>query len=92
MKLQGSLGDNSIIIMIDSGANHCFISDTLVAKLKLPVQPTPLFTICLGNVHCLHSSGICNALPLTLNTLQIAPDCYVFPLGGVDVILDISWL
>lgn len=31
-------------------------------------------------------------LRIKVGFLSIAPDCYVFSLGGVDVILGISWL
>lgn len=45
MKLHGQISDHSISIMIDSGASHNFIVGTLVEKLNLPIEITPLFEL-----------------------------------------------
>lgn len=88
IKMHGRIVDTQIILMIDSGASHCFVSETLVHKLSLLVQSTS-FVVKLGDGQCLTSLGYCPALPIKLGSLSITPNCYVFPSSGVDVILKI---
>ena len=48
MKLEGKIGGNKVILMIDSGATHNFISPRVVEKLAIPVTETEEFGITLG--------------------------------------------
>ncbi|KAF2285211.1 hypothetical protein GH714_039024 [Hevea brasiliensis] len=36
--------------------------------------------------------GVCHDVKINLGNLEISVDCYVFPLGGVDLILGVAWL
>ncbi|KAF2285197.1 hypothetical protein GH714_039003 [Hevea brasiliensis] len=38
------------------------------------------------------SMGVCHDVKINLGNLEISVDCYVFPLGGVDLILGVAWL
>lgn len=86
--------------MIDSGASHHFISGTrhhfisgtLVSQLQLPVAETPLFGVKLGDGYHVQSIGQCRDVSLLIGDLSISVDCFLFPLGGVDIILGITWL
>ncbi|KAH7681715.1 Acid proteases protein [Dioscorea alata] len=92
MKIMGSINASPVIIMIDSGASHCFISPTLVARLNLPNSMTPAFGVKLGDDHCRETHGVCRNTAISMPSISVTVDCYLFPLGGVDVILEISWL
>lgn len=65
MKFLGKIGQFSVIVMVDSGASHCFISNKMVAKLQIPISSTPKFgvrwpsNIGAGNLSkCSNSVGI----------------------------------
>ncbi|KAF2309322.1 hypothetical protein GH714_001617 [Hevea brasiliensis] len=49
MKFQGSIAGHSIVVMVDSGASHNFISTQLVQFLNLPISATPTFNVKLGD-------------------------------------------
>lgn len=49
-----------MLILIDSGVSHKFISTDLVAKLGLVVEETPPYKVCLGDEHRKTTSGCCH--------------------------------
>lgn len=49
MTFWGSMVSLPIIVMVDSGASHNFISDKFVASYYLPVHLTSLFSVKLGD-------------------------------------------
>nr|KYP58324.1 hypothetical protein KK1_004624 [Cajanus cajan] len=49
MKLKGKLFDRDILLLIDSGANHNFISQRLVTELGLTVYQTKTSFVRLGD-------------------------------------------
>ncbi|CAA0825193.1 Eukaryotic aspartyl protease family protein [Striga hermonthica] len=92
MKLISRLENLKLLTMVDSGASHCFISERVVDKLGLHVEPSPTYSVMLGNGQRISSQGLCRAVSLYLQTATFMVDCFVFPLGGVDIILGVSWL
>lgn len=40
MKLLGSVFEREVVVLIDSGATHNFITSDLVSQLQLPVSQT----------------------------------------------------
>lgn len=49
LKLLGHIGEGEVIVMIDSGATHNFISLKIVEKLGVPVKESSGFGVSLGN-------------------------------------------
>lgn len=92
MKMQGELNSKVLIVMVDSGASHNFVVEEVVKMLELKVEPTPKFGVRLGDGHRMQSSGLCHSMNIDLGSIKVEADCYVFPLGGVDVILGVAWL
>ncbi|KAF2289102.1 hypothetical protein GH714_028915 [Hevea brasiliensis] len=62
LKLQGRICGTDVTIIIDSGANHNFISGNLSSKLNLTVESTPSFGVRLGDGHRVQSMGVCRQL------------------------------
>lgn len=91
MKLRGEIANLSVVVMIDSGANHNFISKRLV-KLGLKVNPTNPFAVRPSNGHSKIAQGCCIELSLKLGSVLIIADFHWFELRGVDVILGVAWL
>lgn len=66
MKLFGHVGETCFLLMIDSGASHCFVSEKVAQKLNWDVEPTARFSVLLGDGSRVHASGICKNIPLLL--------------------------
>ncbi|XP_031122125.1 uncharacterized protein LOC116025152 [Ipomoea triloba] len=92
MKLRGQIAGQEIVIMVDSGASHNFISSRLTSILQHPLESTTAFGVQLGDGRVVESNGKYSHLPVHLGSIVMPIDCFVFPLGGVDLILGIDWL
>jgi len=59
MKLQGEVRGKKVLILIDSGASHNFISKDLVEELGLEVEDTPAYSVKLGYGFRRATKGCC---------------------------------
>lgn len=91
LKFLGKLHNFSVVILVDSGASHSFISQHLVNRLQLPVSPAH-FQVVIGNGSTVAGKEKCQRVKLQLPQMAFTHDYYVFPLGNVDVILGVDWL
>ncbi|XP_052727710.1 uncharacterized protein LOC128195001 [Vigna angularis] len=92
MKLQGWVQGKKVLVLIDSGATHSFISTKLVKELGLECTDTRPYKVCLGDGQKKVTNGYCTGVPVLLEGLEVRDKFYLFELGGVDVILGITWL
>lgn len=92
MKIQGTLNSTEVLILVDGGSTHNFISDILVNELKLVTQLVAPFGVQIGNGDVIRCGRICKNLSLQVNDLQITQDFHPFSLGGAALVLGIQWL
>ena len=69
-----------------------FISLKLVKEIRLEVTPTDPYSIEVGDGLKVRCQGVCRSLPIELQDLQFKQNCYLFELGGVDLVLGMEWL
>lgn len=92
MKLKGNILGSKVIVMIDPGATHNFISIALVEKLGIPVLNTKEFGVSLGNGEAVRGSGECRNVLLHLDTVDIVQEFLPFMLGNPGMILGVQWM
>lgn len=92
MKLEGVLQGANILVLIDSGATHNFISPKVVEALGLQLVPSKPLGVKLGDDHRVLTMGKCAAISLVLGEMETTIDAYILELGGVDLILGVVWL
>ncbi|XP_017431852.2 uncharacterized protein LOC108339224 [Vigna angularis] len=92
MKLQGWVQGKRVLVLIDSGATHSFISNRLVEELGLECTDTRPYKVCLGDGQRKETSGYCTGVSVLLENLEVRDKLYLFELGGVDIILGMTWL
>ncbi|XP_012569910.3 uncharacterized protein, partial [Cicer arietinum] len=83
-KISGELYGKSMIILIDCGASHNFISQEIVSQLQLRVEPTLTYSVEVGDGHKVRCQGKCKKLKLAIQELEVEQDFYLFSLKGVD--------
>ncbi|CAJ2668611.1 unnamed protein product [Trifolium pratense] len=92
VKFQGQICGVPVLILVDSGATHNFISQKLVEKMGWEVEETPLMNIKLGDGSQTNTKGVCRNLDMQIGDFPLSPVVHLFELGGIDVVLGIEWL
>lgn len=92
MKLQGTVGEKTMLILIDSGVSHNFVGRELVEELGLTVEDTPPYQVSLGDGQKKRTRGCCPIVVVNLGGAEIEERFHLFELGGVDMILGVEWL
>ncbi|GKA54712.1 putative mitochondrial protein [Tanacetum coccineum] len=92
MKLHGIIGDMVVVVLIDSGATHNFMSTRVVKQLGIMVMDSSRLTVTLSNGQVAHSKGMCKGVIVSLPGMRLIEDFLPLELGSTDVILGIKWL
>lgn len=90
MKLKGILNGGEVVVMIDPGATHNFISTRAATQLGLLVTSTKKYGVSLGTGEAVQGDGECRGILLVLQGVQIIEDFLLLPLGNSDIILGIQ--
>ena len=86
MKVKGRINNKEIIVMIDCGATHNFISKKLVKSLPITIKKTAHYGVILGSGTTIQGKGVCESVEIQLADLKVWEDFLPLELG-VDVIL-----
>ncbi|KAJ9562283.1 hypothetical protein OSB04_007443 [Centaurea solstitialis] len=92
MKMEGLVGDLRVVILIDSGATHNFISTEIVERKKIKVEKTKEYMIKLGLGERVKGNGLCKQVEVNVQGLIVMEDFLPIQLGNSDVILGMQWL
>ncbi|KAD3640421.1 hypothetical protein E3N88_29644 [Mikania micrantha] len=92
MKVHGKLQQTEVLILVDGGSTHNFISEVLVNEMKLETQLIEPFGVQTGNGDVIRCGRICKNLTIQVGELKINQDFHPFSLGGADLVLGVQWL
>ena len=66
MRLAGIMNENSVVVMIDPGATHNFVSKVAAQKLGLKPTESKSFGLTLGTGETVQGEGVCKGVVLDL--------------------------
>ena len=92
MKLKGEIHGKEVVVFIDCGATHNFISKSVVESLQILRQGTSQYGVVIGSGKQIRGMGVCKGVVLQLQGITIIEDFLPLPLGSTDVILGLKWL
>lgn len=92
MRLHGWVQGREVLMLIDSGSSHSFVSQPLAVHLS-GVQPArTALTIRVADGGVLHNTQEIPACQWQSHGTQFTTNIKILPLGSYDVILGIDWL
>lgn len=66
MKVEGKIQNVDLLVLIDSGASHNFISPKVTTALGLVITPTAAKSIKLGDGHKVITNGVCKGVNMKM--------------------------
>lgn len=92
MKIRGSIQDTKVVVLIDSGATHNFISERLASQLGLETDESRQYGVSVARGVTILGKGVINNVSLQLQECVITTSFLPLELGVADVILGTQWL
>lgn len=81
-----------VVVLLDCGATHNFLSQKLVGELKIPQSGTYNYGIITGTGIAIKGQGVCCGVVLELPEITVVEDFLPIELNDLDVILGMKWL
>uniref|UniRef100_A0A2N9FZ49 Chromo domain-containing protein n=1 Tax=Fagus sylvatica TaxID=28930 RepID=A0A2N9FZ49_FAGSY len=92
MRVKANVEGKVVIILIDTGSTHNFMSENMAARLKLQLSGTAKFNVTVASGEKIPSNGRCPRIRVALQGTTLITDFYLLPLEGFDAILGAQWL
>lgn len=80
-----------MVVLLDSGATHNFISKKLAEELNLPVT-LARFVVTLGDERKIKGMGKCKLVEIKSQGVSIIHEFFLFELDSIEIILEVDWL
>lgn len=92
MKLRITIAGQQLTALVDTGSTHTFVKDHVARQLGLQLTPRPGLSVKVANGDRVTSAGVCRDTPVAIGEEAFHINCYILPLDGFDVVLDVQWL
>jgi hypothetical protein len=92
MKTYGRIGWSNLLVLIDSGNTHNFMSLSLAHVLKLQLGEEGGMDVTITSGEKIRSPDKCVQVPVELQGMIFTVDFYILPLEGYEVVLGTQWL
>ena len=92
MRVAAKVGPVEVMVLVDSGSTHNFISTKMANMLQLPIIPTEPFTVRVANGEQFNCHGRFENVQVMLQNIPFSLTLYSLPLTNLDIVLGIQWL
>lgn len=92
VRLIGKVADVEVLILVDSGSSHSFISEAIAGRLTDQVQQVPPTSVKIADGGVLICSGVIPACAWQSQGHTFLSDLRVLPLGCYDMVVGMDWL
>ncbi|KAF3783799.1 hypothetical protein EJ110_NYTH30513 [Nymphaea thermarum] len=84
MRVQGYVNKTKVVVLLDSGATHKFMSLEAAQKLECPIEPQTPFPVMVGDGYKLSFKGQCKDLEIVMYKTPFKVNVFVLPIDRVD--------
>jgi hypothetical protein len=92
IRLRASVGNQSLLILVDSGSTGSFLNTAMLPRLQCAAQATTPVTVKLANNEIMHCDQWIPSLTWSIQGEKFNTPMRVLPLGAYDAILGVDWL
>lgn len=92
MRVRGNVKKRLMMILIDSGSTHNFLSPEIVKRTGCLVDETEALPVMVADGTMMHSKAVCKNFEWQMQGTDFKADMRVLPLQGCDMVLGIQWL
>lgn len=92
MRVKGNVKRKLIIILIDSGSTHNFLSPDVVKRVSLTTEDTDSLPVSVADGTRMMSTAICRDFQWEMQGTTFKTDMRILQLKGCDMVLGIQWL
>jgi predicted aspartyl protease len=92
IRLRATVGDQVMILLIDSGSTHTFVTKAFAERAGCMISPVSPLPVKIANGHRMISDAQVVGLPWTVGETTFTTDMRVLELGAYDVVLGMNWL
>lgn len=90
MQLTAIINNWLLLILVDFGSTHNFVSRTAATHLGLSTMPKIGMNVLVANGERIVSQGICQAVTFLLDSHNFTVNFFVIPLDGFDIVLGVK--
>nr|KYP48653.1 Transposon Ty3-I Gag-Pol polyprotein [Cajanus cajan] len=92
IRFMATINGFPIKVLVDGGSSDNFLQPRVAKFLELPVEPTPLFRVMVGNGNYMTAEGMIRDLTVSSQGSVFHLPVFLLPVSGADLILGASWL
>jgi hypothetical protein len=92
IRLRATVGDQVMILLIDSGSTHTFVTKAFAERAGCMISPVSPLPVKIANGHRMISDAQVVGLPWTVGETTFTTDMRVLELGAYDAVLGMNWL
>lgn len=92
MRVMGKIGEQLVVVLIDTGSTHSFVDQDLARRIRLPAEKRSQVNVMTANGDSVPYIECCVAVSLSLQGIKFKANLHLLTLGGCDVVLGVNWL
>jgi hypothetical protein len=92
VRVVGMIEDQEVLILVDSGSSHCFLSDTVAAKLSIQAAEIPVSRVRVAGGGILQCNKQIKDCVWWAQGYSFSTDLRILALGCYDMVLGMDWL
>lgn len=92
IRLTAKVQEQTMLILLDSGSSHSFVSASFVRRLQLPTSPLPPVPVKVANGQFIICDSMVSQLEWSSQGHNLKTDLRVLDIGAYDAVLGMDWL
>jgi hypothetical protein len=92
MRVVGMIEDQEVLILVESGSSHCFLSDIVAAKLSIQAADIPMSRVRVAGGGILQCNKQIKDCVWWAQGYSFSTDLRILALGYYDMVLGMDWL